>query len=230
MSPASPKIFAIGDLHGCHEKLVTLLGRLPFDRANDTLVFLGDYINRGPDSKKVLNFLINLKKTCKDVVFLKGNHEQILLEYSVTGEVETLNLLRRMGIEATAGSYGSSVRQLLGLSCLSEEHRDFLHTLKFAHMIGTTIFTHADISPEMIAAIGNGEATPEPCDQTETALLSSRRLLREDADTYGYTIVFGHSPLEFPLVMPNRIGIDTGAVYGNLLTALELPNMHFHHA
>ena len=230
MAPTSPKTFAIGDIHGCHDKLVTLLGRLPFDKNKDTLVFLGDYINRGPDSKRVLDALIGLKTTCKNVVFLKGNHEQALLEYSATGDVETLNLLRRMGIEATAGSYGSSVRQLLGLSCLPEEHRNFLHTLEFAHIAGATIFTHADIDQEMITAIKNQEEQPAPRCFLETALLSSRRLTREDADTYGYTIIFGHSPLEFPLVMPNRIGIDTGAVYGNVLTALELPNMHFHHA
>lgn len=229
MPASAPKIFAIGDIHGCHDKLANLLRRLPYDRQQDTLVFLGDYINRGPDSKKVLDLLISLKKTCSNIVFLKGNHEQALLDYNETGDPERLNLLRKMGITATLESYGSTVRQLQGLSAFSAEHRDFLFTLDFAWMTGTTVFTHADISEEMLVALATGSPKAENT-MEETMMLSSRRLTRESASTFGYTIVFGHTPFEFPLTLADRIGIDTGAVYGNFLTALELPSHHFYHA
>jgi len=230
MSIPPSKIFAIGDIHGCFDKLLSLLGRIPFDKSRDTLIFLGDYINRGPDSKKVLDYLVRLKNECRNVVFLIGNHEQVLLEYGASGDTESLKVLRMMGVESTLESYGASVRKLQGLACFSAEHREFLHTLDFAYIDGRNIFTHADINQEFIDLCKAGCERAEYSYRTEAALLFSRRLVREEAETYGYTVIFGHSPVVFPLVLPNRIGIDTGAVYGNVLTALELPKMTFHHA
>jgi len=228
---AAEKIFAIGDIHGCYDKLATLLQRLPFNRDSDTLVFLGDYINRGPDVKRVIDYLIELQKSCRNIVFLKGNHEQTLLEYHDTGDREMLSLLREMGVTATLDSYGSTVRQLQGLTAFSPEHRAFLQSLGFAYIAGTTVFTHADISMEMLTALENGNIDHNDQDLTETVLLSSRRLTRMNEPTYyGLTVIFGHTPFEFPLVLPDRICIDTGAVYGNVLTALELPARIFYHA
>jgi serine/threonine protein phosphatase 1 len=230
MTDSMPKIFAVGDIHGCYDKLTTLLGRIPFDRDRDTLIFLGDYINRGPDSRKVLDHLIRLKKECRNVVYLVGNHEHTLLEYSVTGDMESLKALRMMGLEATLQSYGSSIRHLPGLACFPEEHRDFLRSLDFAFIDGRNIFTHADISRKSIELCPGEGRCARHDHPDEAALLFSRRLVRKEAETYGYTIIFGHSPVVFPLVLPNRIGIDTGAVYGNVLTAFELPGNCFHHA
>ena len=76
----SGKIFAIGDIHGCAAKIEALLRRLPFDRAQDTLVFLGDYLDRGPDAKGVLDQICQLRADGVHIVPLMGNHEYLLLE------------------------------------------------------------------------------------------------------------------------------------------------------
>lgn len=228
-----PKIFAVGDIHGCHRKLVTLLSRLPLDREEDTLVFLGDYINRGPDSRKVLDTLIGLERTYRRVVFLKGNHEQALLDYEVFADPDDLRLLRVMGIEATAESYGVSLRRLTDLSCMPSEHQQFLFDLKFSHTDGDYLFVHADFDSTLPLphALATGQERMQRR-SAEAQLLTSRRLGRErDLEPPPQAVViFGHLPFVTPLVRADRIGIDTGAVYGNLLTAVQLPERIFYHA
>ena len=225
------KIFAIGDIHGCHHKLVTLLSRLPFDEAADTLVFLGDYINRGPDSRKVIETLLELEAHCAHVVFLKGNHEQALLEYTITGEVEDFRLLRIMGAEATATSYNATLRQLVNLSCIPPAHQQFLHNLKFSYSAGNYLFTHADYAEPQPSPPGwTTEEGAEAQRHFEAMLLASRRLAREELYLHESVVVFGHLPFSMPLVKVDRIGIDTGAVFGNMLTAVELPDLRFYHA
>ncbi|MGD9947298.1 MAG: metallophosphoesterase family protein [Desulfobulbus sp.] len=228
-----PKIFAVGDIHGCHQKLVTLLGRLPLDREQDTLIFLGDYINRGPDSRKVLDTLVGLERSCRHVVFLKGNHEQALLDYEIYGEPDDLRLLRTMGIDATAESYGATLRRLTDLSCLPTEHQQFLFDLKLSFAAGNYLFTHADFAPTLPPL--DALETPQERMQrrnTEARLLASRRLGQENdlEPQSDNVVIFGHLPYATPLVRADRIGIDTGAVYGNLLTAIQLPQRIFYHA
>jgi serine/threonine protein phosphatase 1 len=224
------KIFAIGDIHGCNKKLVALLERIPADKNTDLLVFMGDYINRGPDSRRVLDTLLHVKATYDHVVFLMGNHEQLLLDYAETGDVETLHMLRTMGVEATVTSYGSSMRRLRDLSCMPWEHQEFLQTLEFSFVAGRYLFTHADMDEEKLALAKTRSDSLESQRYTEASLLASRRLAREDICLMGHIVVFGHLPFENPLVMTDRIGIDTGAVYGNYLTAVELPDLRFYHA
>ena len=229
--PLADTIFAIGDIHGCHHKLVTLLDRLPFDKTTDTLVFLGDYINRGPDSRKVLDTLLELEESCAHVVFLKGNHEDALLEYTMTGEVEDFRLLRIMGAEATAASYGASLRRLVDLSCVPPEHQQFLRNLRFSFTAGNYLFTHADCAEPQ--PFQPEEPTVENASQQrhlEAQLLSSRRFSQENLSLHGPVVVFGHLPFSMPLVKSDRIGIDTGAVFGNMLTAVEVPSLRFYHA
>ncbi len=72
------KIFAIGDIHGCYDRLKTLMGKIPIDGLRDTLVFIGDYIDRGPNSVEVVDYLIQLKNRVPETIFLKGNHEDML--------------------------------------------------------------------------------------------------------------------------------------------------------
>lgn len=227
------KIFAVGDIHGCHQKLVTLLGRLPLDPEQDTLIFLGDYINRGPDSRKVLDTLLALARKHRHVVFLKGNHEQALLDYELYGETDDLRLLRTMGIEATAESYGVSLRRLTDFSCMPTEHQQFLFDLKLNYTAGTYLFTHADFDPTLQPS-SSLESPQERIDRhnTEIRILASRRLGQEKdlEPPPDKVVVFGHLPFATPLVRGDRIGIDTGAVYGNFLTAVQLPERIFYHA
>lgn len=125
MNDIGGKIFCIGDIHGCADRLTALMNLLPVDREKDTLVFLGDYINRGPDSAKVVDILLSIEKNYRRVIFLKGNHEQMLLEYARTSDIDLVPTLRMMGIEATTTSYGARVQSLQELSCFPQTHRDF---------------------------------------------------------------------------------------------------------
>jgi len=224
------KIFAIGDIHGCAQQLATLLVRIPFDPKLDSLIFLGDYVNRGPDTKGVLDILLQLKESCTDIHFLKGNHEQELLEYCATGHMDSLRALRGMGIDATVESYGSRVHSLGGFGCFPPEHREFLHSLKFFHLQGDYLFIHSDINKEMLCYPMKESEGRMQRYVMETSLLSSRRLAQEQTTGIDNVIVFGHIPFASPLVLADRIGIDTGAVYGNMLTAVELPDIRFFHA
>ncbi|MDA8137838.1 MAG: metallophosphoesterase family protein [Desulfobacteraceae bacterium] len=213
------KLFAIGDIHGCYLQLVKLMERLAFDARHDTLVFLGDYINRGPQSRQVIDFLLQVKSTCPRSVFLMGNHEHLLLSYAATGDVEILHNLRGMGAEETLKSYDHApVRSLLDLSFLPPAHLEFFRSLQVSFRWGPYLFVHADEAEENSSEAHLGE------------VLASRRLVKECQLLEGCVRVFGHSPLETPLVAPDRIGIDTGAAHGNLLTAVELPALRFYHA
>ena len=214
------RIFAIGDIHGCYDKLRRLMERLPYDPKRDTLVFLGDYIDRGSQSKEVINYLCQLERQAEQMIMLTGNHEYLMLEYHRTGDPALLPFLRHLGIDATLASYGaSSPKSLQKMLFLPAEHLRLFHALLPYWETEDYIFVHAGLSPEV------------PLEKHDLSSLCETRsaFLSEDHD-YGKLVIFGHTPFDMPFVTPTRIGIDTGAVYGNLLTALELPGFVFHHA
>ncbi len=214
------KIFAIGDIHGCAAKLELLLNRLPFDRTHDTLVFLGDYLDRGPDAKKVLDQLCQLRTDGTHVVPLMGNHEYLLLEYHRSGDQALLPYLRRLGLENTLESYGgASLNALASLNFMPREHRNFLASLLPYWETDEYIFVHAGLRHDQPLA-----------EQDISDLCEVREPFLSEERDYGKRVIFGHTPFVTPLLTPFRTGIDTGAVYGNLLTAVELPGMRFHHA
>ena len=214
------KIFAVGDIHGSYDKLTRLMERLPYDPERDTLVFLGDYIDRGPRSKDVINYLYQLRNQVKHLIMLIGNHEYMMLEYQRTGDPSLLPLLRHIGLDATLDSYGADNPQaLLEKWTFPDEHLELLEKLLPYWETEDYIFVHAGLEPGV------------PLEKQEISTLCETRsaFLLEEHD-YGKLVIFGHTPFDLPFVTPNRIGIDTGAVYGNLLTALELPGFVFHHA
>lgn len=213
------KIFAVGDIHGCRDRLVRLLERLPYDRGRDTLVFLGDYINRGPDSKGVIVTLLGLERQGGHLVFLKGNHEHALLQYALTGNQDYLWLLRSMGVEATLDSYShAGVHSLSGLDFLPPDHRDFMNRLLPFYRQGRYLFIHAGVIPT---------EDVESCSLDR--LLTVREPFLDSPPIEGTTVVFGHTPFETPFFVPGKIGIDTGAASGNMLTAVMLPDTVFFH-
>jgi serine/threonine protein phosphatase 1 len=219
-SRKGPRIFAVGDVHGCFQKMVELLDRLPLDPTEDFLIFLGDYIDRGSESREVISTLLKLRERIKNLIFLKGNHEHTLLEYARTGETDYLRLLRKMGVEPTLTSYGNSpMRSLYDLSFLPADHWSFLERLLPYYELGGYLFVHAGLPP--------GEKLEDCLPET---LFTIRETFLEKDVTLGSVIVFGHTPFETPFVTPDKIGIDTGAAYGNLLTAVELPRLRFYHS
>lgn len=212
-------IFAIGDIHGRLDRMKALLGRLLTLDPQALLVFLGDYIDRGPESRAVVDELVALKARRPDTVFLMGNHEAALLRYAASCSPDDLRLLRAIGFQATLDSYACSPGSG-GIAFMPEAHQEFFAGLARWHAEGDYVFCHAPIAPD---------ADPDAADPTGLDRLLSNRLL--DAGSWeksGRTLVFGHLPFATPLVAPGLIGVDTGA--GAALTAVELPELRFHHA
>ena len=206
------KIFAIGDIHGSIDRLQDLMQKIPIDFANDTLLFIGDYIDRGPGSVEVVEYLMDLKKRVPEIILLKGNHEDMLEKY-LDGTDRFTYLLN--GGQSTLDSYLSKTHRSDSFP-IPAEHIDFFKSLRLYYETEAYIFVHAGLRPKI----------PLASQKTEDLLWIRDKFLYSKYN-FGKPVVFGHTPLEKPLVEPNKIGIDTGAVYGNALTCVQLPDVLF---
>ena len=205
-------IFAIGDIHGCYDQLLALIDKIPINFKRDTLVFMGDYIDRGPQSVEVVDYLINLEKRIPGIIFLKGNHEDMLEKY-LDGTDRFTYLLN--GGQQTLDSYLSRSAQS-GTHPIPPEHREFFKSLRLFYETEDYIFVHAGLRPKVSM----------DSQDTEDLLWIRDKFIHTRYD-FGKPVIFGHTPLGEPLVESNKIGIDTGAVYGNQLTCVQLPDMVF---
>src|SRR5512136_2858196 len=120
------KIFAIGDIHGCISQLDRLVTQLDIDARDDTVVFIGDYIDRGPDPKGVIDYIIDMRKRVRNVVCLSGNHEDMFLNYCLNRRDEELYMAN--GGMRTLESYGFT-REGTEELILPESHRKFFASL-----------------------------------------------------------------------------------------------------
>jgi len=193
-------IYAIGDVHGEIGKLRELLGRITADaltREGEKLgVFLGDYIDRGPDSRGVVELLASGKALPFPYLCLAGNHEDMALN--------DLELWANNGARATLNSYGGRI---------SDDHAAWMEGLATHHRDGKWFFVHAGIDPDVKLAEQD----------RQTMLWIRGRFLRHDtAFEEGVVVVHGHTPVERPEIEVNRINVDTGAVYGGRLTCAVL--------
>ena len=209
------KIFAIGDIHGCYDRLKTLMDKIPIDLSRDTLVFIGDYIDRGPNSVEVVEYLMKLKKRVPEVIFLKGNHEDMLDKF-ITGADRFTYLLN--GGQQTLDSYMTKPVQS-DFYPIPPDHMDFFKSLRLFYETEEFIFVHAGLRPRV----------PLESQKPQDMLWIRDKFISTRHD-YGKRVIFGHTPLKKPLVEPNKIGIDTGAVYGNALTCVQLPDLVFFNA
>lgn len=218
-------LYAVGDIHGELGKLERLLERLPL-RADDRLVFLGDYVDRGPDAFGVVSRLLRLAEE-RDCVFLIGNHESMFLDFLgwkgeayFGGDAFLMN-----GGDRTLASYGffDAPDPDPDRFELPRAHAAFYRSLQLWHVEGDYLFVHA----------GLAERGQEGGD-LHYALRRSRpedllwnRTTVDLPHTLGVTVVYGHTPRADLAVRwnePFSIGIDTGAVYGGPLTAIRLPD------
>lgn len=206
------KIFAIGDIHGSIDRLQDLMQKIPIDFANDRLLFIGDYIDRGPGSVEVVEYLMDLKKRVPEIILLKGNHEDMLEKY-LDGTDRFTYLLN--GGQSTLDSYLSKTHRSDSFP-IPAEHIDFFKSLRLYYETEAYIFVHAGLRPKI----------PLASQKTEDLLWIRDKFIYSKYN-FGKPVVFGHTPLEKPLVEPNKIGIDTGAVYGNALTCVQLPDVLF---
>ena len=213
------KIFAIGDIHGCLSKLEALIPQIDIDSNNDTLVFIGDYIDRGPDSRGVVDLVLDLKKKIYTVICLKGNHEQMFLDYICHNRDKDLYLFN--GGDATIASYGYRKTPGGRKIDVPDSHMSFFRSLLLWYETDDHIFVHA----------GLREKIPLKDQEIDDLLWIRHEFIRSPYD-FGKTVVFGHTPMPHaePLFLPGRIGIDTGATYGGLLTCVELPSRKIYQA
>lgn len=225
--PDGLRLYAIGDVHGCDDLLDDIHARIAADIAGRTsssirIVHLGDYADRGPQTADVIERLSRLRETDDNVICLRGNHEHMLLEFLDNPHASGVTWLSNGG-ENTLRSYdidlfGSSSidRRMIAISrrfaeAIPAHHHHFLNTLEYSVHFGDYFFCHAGIRPGI------------PLDQQDpTDLIWIRdHFLESDAD-FGAVVVHGHTPVEEPEIRPNRINIDTGAVFGGALTCLIL--------
>lgn len=198
--------YCFGDIHGCLHKLTELVRRCNDDAAGRPVrfLFLGDYVDRGPDSQGVVQFLLELQRAQPDRdVFLKGNHEDLMVA-ATDSEFFEERWLSNGGSE-TLESY-----RLTGAAELPEDHVNWLRRLPLFFDDGRRFFVHAGVHPD------------RPLDrQDEDDLLWIRKPFLTSEKDYGRLIVHGHSALASgrPDLRANRLNLDTGAVFGGPLTA-----------
>ncbi len=206
--------YVVGDIHGCLNELEYLIGALPL-KSEDQLVFLGDYVDRGPDSKGVISYLIELRSKAKfELVLLKGNHEDMLLSYiGVQGNHGDVFLVN--GGSATLASYGVSEKGAGGdlfRSKIPLDHLDFFKGLKSYHIMDSYLCVHAGINP--VKPLG---------EQNDDEMLWIRHDFISAGHSLPYTVLFGHTSFDSVLFdLPFKVGLDTGLVYGNTLSCLEV--------
>lgn len=197
--------FAIGDIHGCSTALRRLLAGCEARAKGNSfkLVFIGDYIDRGPDSADVIATVRGAAEADpENVVCLMGNHEELLLEALQTGG--DANWLHNGG-DATLESYGIARAMDFPKADLA-----FIGALRLSCDDGQRFYTHAGVMPDV----------PLDAQDRDTLLWMREPFLSSQAD-HGRLIVHGHTPQRsgWPEVLPNRINLDTACVYGGVLTA-----------
>ncbi len=215
-------LYVIGDIHGRLDCLTRAHATIDQDRidypANSTCeIYLGDYIDRGPDSFGVIDCLLT-RGNDVETVFLRGNHET-LLERFLEDEIR-FEEWRTVGGAETLVSYGLDGRSLsadfrlsrdVARSLVPEEHWAFLHALKTYHVVDSYCFVHAGLRPNIALA-----------QQTLDDLTGIRSRFLNYTGSFGFIVVHGHTPVTEVDFRPNRINIDTGAYATNRLAILKI--------
>lgn len=201
--------FAIGDVHGCFDKLKSLIAAcdLLSDGEDARFVFIGDYVDRGPDTRKVIDFLIHSQlREPERFICLRGNHEAMLIDAANKdrSDRDLMNWWANGG-EQTLDSYGVS-----DPSALPAEHLVWMKALPLRFSDRKRFYVHAGIRPGVSIA-----------DQSEKDLLWIREPFLSCDNDHGALVVHGHTPTKsrLPDLRSNRLNIDTGACFGGPLTA-----------
>jgi len=225
--PPNTRIYAIGDVHGRADLLEQLLQLIhkdaqPFTNHHKMLICLGDYIDRGPNSDKVIDVLIAPPLPDSTFVYLKGNHEDMLLNFLINDDLTMGYTWLNNGGIATLKCYGIEVDDDMGILNLSEiqyqlqqklpkSHINFFQSLKLSYTSGDYFFVHGGVNPDKSLR-----------EQSAKDLLWIRdKFLLSNVD-FGKVVVHGHTIAEKPQIKNNQIGIDTGAFYSGVLTCLVL--------
>jgi serine/threonine protein phosphatase 1 len=209
-------LIAIGDIHGCLETFDRLWEQLD-PAPEDRVVFVGDYVDRGPRSRGVIDRMLELKQT-HDCVFLRGNHERFMIDYLQNG---ALNLWNQNGGLSTLRSYGGNHTG----AQIPDEHVAFIRDTKLFYETDDFFFVHAGLKPHL-SVQQNKER------YGEDTFLWERSHMKAHALDWEKTVVCGHTPRPDPVNRDRLIAIDTGCVYHmhpglGRLTAVHLPEREF---
>lgn len=219
--------YAIGDIHGQSGMLAAAHARIDADRARTgdadaPVIHLGDLVDRGPDAKGVIEMLMAGRRAGKPWIVLKGNHDRMFVEALARNardpalRADLGYLSPAIGGRETLASYGVTGNFLAGTARLLESgrkavpkaHLDFIDALPLFHLRGDCLFVHAGIRPGVPLE-----------DQEEDDLLWIRDAFLLDTRDHGRLVVHGHTPVETPEHLGNRVALDTGAGFGRPLTA-----------
>lgn len=214
--PHGERVYAVGDVHGCANRLRALHGLIAADLvarpvATPFLVHLGDYVDRGEDSRGAVQALQSAPPGLT-TIHLRGNHEQMMLGALAPGAPDAV---RRLWLEnggaETLASYGLSPHDHASWNTLEADHLTLLRALPDRFARGGYLFVHAGIRPGVPVA-----------SQTTQDLLWIREPFLKWQGPLPAVVVHGHTPVAAPEILPQRIAIDTGAVYGGDLTCAVL--------
>lgn len=225
-APADTRVYVVGDIHGRVDLLTRLHDRIREDVATSTknrnvIVYLGDYVDRGETSKTVIDLFLDEPLDGFERVFLKGNHEEMMLGFLDNAPVGAMWLFN--GGDATVYSYGVRMEspstvdhryfemQQALREKVPDRHLSFLRGLALYHIEGDYLFVHAGIQP----------GVPIESQSSENLLWIREEFITSRAD-HGHCVVHGHTIFQQPDIRPNRIGIDTGAYFTNVLSCLVL--------
>ncbi len=209
----SPAYIAIGDIHGCAKTLAVLLADLDAKFGTSVeYVFLGDYVDRGPDSHSVIDQCIEFSST-HSCIFIRGNHDLMMLKaFEKGGSKALMNNWLRFGGDETMASYKCEV---------PKEHFDFLEQTVIFLDTEEYFFVHASAPTSVTIAEGMRQK------DAETSYLWGREHVDKTDLPWEKPVVFGHTPFKVPLITKQMIGLDTGCVYVDkgfgTLTAMALP-------
>lgn len=222
--PKNQRIYAVGDIHGRADLLTQLHEKIQIDaeryKGKKTIVYLGDYVDRGEKSKQVIDILLSEPLDNFESIYLKGNHEQSMMDFIEFPGAAAAWL--SFGGREALNSYGIPLAYIPGMNEVGEiaqklddklpdTHRDFIINSLHSWQCGSYYFVHAGIRPGV-----------ELEEQTIEDKLWIREDFLESTQNHGTIVVHGHTITPEPEIFPNRIGIDTGAFSTNVLTCLVL--------
>lgn len=203
-------IFAVGDVHGCADELEDLLKSLPL-KDDSTVVMLGDYIDRGPYSRRAIDILIEAKKKHR-VVTLAGNHEEMLREFLDGSNPQRVARFILNGGSSTLADFADDHGEWV----IPRQYLTFLEELQLWHQTDDHFFVHAGVPDIALAQLDPVRDRDE--------ILWIRRAFISNPRRWEKRIVHGHTPVNAVELSATRINVDTACAYGGFLTAIELPS------